>query len=982
MTESIRVAVRVRPLNSSEDSGSAVSLLSTPAVAVKARDKQIKTFAYDSCFGPSCGQGQVYADFCSDLVESALDGYNSCLFAYGQTGAGKSHTMMGYGDDPGVIPRAVENIFEQKERFKASGRDELRVWASFVEIYNEQIRDLLDPGSSKSPSRETPSLRVMDHPQLGVILPGLVESPCRTSAEIRRLIKFGLKKRVVSATVMNSNSSRSHAVFVIKVQRLTGRAEDGSQEATMARLNLVDLAGSERHKSDVGESITFREGCVINQSLSALALVIKELGEQQAARLHRSKSRESIEGRAASPSPQVCKEVVPFRSSKLTFMLRDSLAGNSRTRMIAAISPAACNVEETLSTLRFASSVKKVKIAAIQNVERRTTVVQQLQAEVRRLKGLLAGRGMEVGALGTSEMQEQIADRECLLQQMRKSYEIQLEEAALLESTRSEALQQQGLSSADIDEVFGMEKNTPHLLNMSDDPSLSGCLMYFLCKGTTAIGSHADNQIVLNGLGIPDFLCQMQNQDQRRVSIQLTAQKETGRAGSVRINGHRLGAEEYRELQHFDRLIFGRACVMRLVVPLEQQDLAKTERGSIERKSLYEQDMLKLLIPDESEAWSELRLYFGDLQERLGEKQSKKFFERLSETSHLVDEANEITAELRPEDELKFEVELVWDIHREVSDIIVIRFLHLPLDRDPVVLSYWTLGSFRQRLDMMRDCYDVFSRNGSWKGRGDPLQDPWIDASTVELILKMHASAEQELQREDLRLALLGSEEPPERKPGHLPGRSSPAPVPSSKVSSRKAPAEKLLNTEQGRAVPKSPGSAKRSVASHLGLGGATVYSEASSVGSSSALRGNDRSVQRSASPDTNGRGRSQPTQNRSPKAEAEDQTAHLLRQRLKDKEAAEQVYKDRIAALTEELQVLQREHGPLRDLVDGASGGSSPGAWSVGQVSGRQLRAGTIALHPGYATAPAFGTLPPQMRTARTIAERLSPSIVPAMQA
>mmetsp|Transcript_105405 Transcript_105405/g.187452 ORF Transcript_105405/g.187452 Transcript_105405/m.187452 type:complete len:955 (+) Transcript_105405:23-2887(+) len=953
MSESIRVAIRVRPLNSSEGSVSAVSLSSsTPAVYVKALDNQIKTFAFDCCFSPSSGsQGKVYADFCSDLVASALDGYNSCLFAYGQTGAGKSYTMMGYGDDPGVTPRAVEKIFEQKEKIKASGR-ELRVWASFVEIYNEQIRDLLDPGGSKNPlpGGHPASLRVMDHPELGVILPGLVEAPCQTASEIRRLIKFGLKKRVVSVTVMNNSSSRSHAVFVIKVQQLTGRAEDGSQEATTARLNLVDLAGSERHKSAVSESATFREGCAINQSLSALALVIKELGEQQAARLQRSKSRENIEGAALSP------QAVPFRSSKLTFVLRDSLAGNSRTRMIAAISPAACNVEETLSTLRFASSVKKVKIAASQNVERRSDVVQQLQAEVRRLKALLAGRGMEVGALGTSEMQEQIADRESLLQQMRKSYELQLEEAALLESTRSEVLQQQGLSSADIDEVFGMEKNTPHLINMSDDPSLSGCLMYFLPKGSTSIGSHTDNRIVLKGLGVPDFLCQIENQDQRRVSIRLTVQTESSHAGSLRINGHRLGADDDRELQHFDRLTFGRTCVMRLVVPFQHQDLA-SEKTKDKRKGLYEQDMLKLLIPDESEAWNELRLYFGDLRERLGEERSTKFFEHLSEASHMVDEANEITAELRKEDQLKFEVELVWDIHREVSDIIVIRFLHL--QEDPVVLSYWTLGSFRQRLRMMRDCYDAFSRNGSWKGRGDPLQDPWIDPSTVELSLKMHASAEEELQREDLRSALLGSEEQSVQARPKTAGRSGAVPVASSQGSLRKG---------QG-------GSSKRSLLN--GLGGATVSSEAGSVGSSSALRGiTDRSVQHSASV-THGNGRSQSPPHSAPAADDQgEQTTFLLRQRLKDKESVEQVYKDRIAALTQELQAFQQEHGPLKDLLEGAAsaGGVSPGCrWALGpEISARtrpQLRPGTVTLpvHPGYATAPAkYGHIPLQTRPLR----------------
>eukprot|EP00913_Durusdinium_trenchii_P026400 g24771.t1 len=197
----------------------------------------------------------------------------------------------------------------------------------------------------------------MDHPALGVIIPGLVEAACQTVLEVKKLIKFGLKKRVTSATIMNNTSSRSHAVFIIKVQRVAG---EGRVDSTNARMNLVDLAGSERHKAAFIHGATFKEGCAINQSLSALALVIKELGEQQARSQIRPRTR-SFSGAlpmTATQTPMEGKEigdffleeaeVVPFRSSKLTFLLRDSLAGNSRSRMVAAVSPAACNVDETI----------------------------------------------------------------------------------------------------------------------------------------------------------------------------------------------------------------------------------------------------------------------------------------------------------------------------------------------------------------------------------------------------------------------------------------------------------------------------------------------------------------------------------------------------------------------------------------------------------------------------------------------------------
>ncbi|CAE7302941.1 Kif1c [Symbiodinium natans] len=214
---------------------------------------------------------------------------------------------------------------------------------------------------------------------------------------------------------------------------------DGSRESTNAKINLVDLAGSERHKSSDFQGHTFKEGCAINQSLSALALVIKELGEQQQSRVMRQRSRSMSIDKSAGLGPSTpaagalleCKEVVPFRSSKLTFLLRDSLAGNTRSRMVACVSPAAINADETISTCRFAASVKKVRTNACVNVDRKKGVVQHLQAEIRRLKKLLAARGVEVGALGAGSVQEEIADRERVLKTLKQSYQVQVEEARL-----------------------------------------------------------------------------------------------------------------------------------------------------------------------------------------------------------------------------------------------------------------------------------------------------------------------------------------------------------------------------------------------------------------------------------------------------------------------------------------------------------------------------------------------------------------------
>ena len=931
MSESIHVAIRIRPMSESEEADSSCAVCvptSQPTVVVQASDGQIKSFTYDYCFtsleptNDTGTQEKVYADLGSDLVNNVLEGYNCCLFAYGQTGAGKSHTMMGYGDQPGVIPRSVEDLFHQKVHI--SSTDELRVWCSFVEIYNEQIRDLLEPSGLRQEAQS--SLRIMDHPALGVIIPGLVEAACQSVLEVKKLIRFGLKKRVTSATIMNNTSSRSHAVFILKVQRLSGGGE--RSESTNARMNLVDLAGSERHKAAFVHGTTFKEGCAINQSLSALALVIKELGEQQVRSNIRQRTRSFSGCIPSTPTERIeSKEVVPFRSSKLTFLLRDSLAGNSKSRMVAAVSPAACNVDETISTLRFASSVKKVKTSASVNVDQRMGVVQHLQAEVRRLKALLAARGVEVDALGAGSVQEEIADRERVLKTLRQSYTVQLEEAQLLASARQEALNQQGLSSEDVDEVFGLEKNTPHLLNMSDDPVLSGCLVYFLPKGqTTKLGSHPENQIVISGLGIADFVCHFRNPDQRQVVISVPAHEVSERA-RVLVNGQLLKPDEERRLKHFDRLLFGRAWMMRLVVPLDQQDLAANKSLSnhsddsdgsedaappvLKQRSMLKHDTMKLILNDESEAWSELRLYLGDLWERLGEERGNQFFYYLRKAANLVDEANDITKEVRSEDRLKFEVELVWDIHRHVSDIIIIRITQWnEAGEEASVLSYWTVDSFKQRLEMMRDCYDTFCSKGRWNGKGDPLEDPWLDPSTVELTLQMHSTAEEQLRLEELRQNLLTSNVGHSRQTTGDGMRSGNASASQSRQNSKR-----LAQSAGGQSINSSRQSSKllSNTVSRLNSGRSSL------TGKDRLGRGNTGESQppsRGSSKQTTG---AAAPQKLSPRKVVDDEI-QLLRQQLKEKEDVESAYKERINALIRELQELQKRHGPLRDLIGGVS--------------------------------------------------------------
>merc|ERR1719262_2053167 len=385
-------------------------------------------------------------------------------------------------------------------------------------------------------------------------------------------------------------------------------------------------------------------------------------------------------------------------------------------------------------------------------MDKKDEMISNLQAEIKKLKSQVgggSGGGSSEGGV-SEEIQEDLQERERLLNEMKKTYDHQLEEAAHLESARDDALKDMGLSGDEIDEVFGIEKDTPYMLNMSDDPSLTGCLMYFLKPGiTTTIGSGAENGIVLKGLGIPDHLCQIENVDQKTVTISVPLVPPdvgVGPRGRVCVNGCLLQAEQARQLRHSDKLFFGRAYAMRIVIPANAR-LLGTSEGMNLADDLHEEELIKSLVPEDSEAWGELQLYLEDLWQRLGEGRGRELFERLSEGSHLVDEANDITVEMRPRDRLKFEVELVWDIHRDAKDTIVIRVMQFPPDgMDATVLYYWTLSKFKERLDMMRDCYDQFHQKGDWNGHGDCMEDPWLEPNFVELKHRMHCHAEGEVK--------------------------------------------------------------------------------------------------------------------------------------------------------------------------------------------------------------------------------------------
>lgn len=351
-----------------------------------------KSFTFDKSFwshGPKNDQYDHQEDVYNSLGEEFLDhnfeGYHTCIFAYGQTGSGKSYTMMGTQDQPGLIPRTCQDLFERIESDESPGTS-YSVRVSYFEVYNEHVRDLLIP-------RTDPPyyLKIRESPTEGPYIKDLTDQPVRNYNDIVRMMKMGDSSRTTASTKMNDTSSRSHAVFTIMLKQIHADLTTDETTERLARIRLVDLAGSERAKATEATGQRLREGSNINKSLTTLGRVIAALAD-------------ATTSRSGSPSkrrPQA-KEVVPYRDSILTWLLKDSLGGNSKTAMIACIAPS--DYEETLSTLRYADQAKKIRTRAIVNQDHvssaeRDAQIAEMQQTIQNLQVSLSQRETRERAL-------------------------------------------------------------------------------------------------------------------------------------------------------------------------------------------------------------------------------------------------------------------------------------------------------------------------------------------------------------------------------------------------------------------------------------------------------------------------------------------------------------------------------------------------------------------------------------------------------
>ncbi|XP_055966947.1 kinesin-like protein KIF1B isoform X10 [Sorex fumeus] len=604
---SVKVAVRVRPFNSRETSKESKCIIqmqgnSTSIINPKNPKEAPKSFSFDysywshtspedPCFA---SQNRVYNDIGKEMLLHAFEGYNVCIFAYGQTGAGKSYTMMGKQEESqaGIIPQLCEELFE-KINDNCNEEMSYSVEVSYMEIYCERVRDLLNP-------KNKGNLRVREHPLLGPYVEDLSKLAVTSYTDIADLMDAGNKARTVAATNMNETSSRSHAVFTIVFTQKKLDTETNLSTEKVSKISLVDLAGSERADSTGAKGTRLKEGANINKSLTTLGKVISALAEV-------SKKKKKT-------------DFIPYRDSVLTWLLRENLGGNSRTAMVAALSPADINYDETLSTLRYADRAKQIKCNAVINEDPNAKLVRELKEEVTRLKDLLRAQGLgdiidtsiesltsspsscslssQVGFPSASSIQERIMstpggeeaierlkESEKIIAELNETWEEKLRKTEAIRMEREALLAEMGVAIREDGGTLGVfsPKKTPHLVNLNEDPLMSECLLYYIKDGITRVGqadAERRQDIVLSGAHIKEEHCIFRSERGGGGDVIVTL--EPCERSETYVNGKRVAQPV--QLRSGNRIIMGKNHVFRFNHP-EQARAEREKTPSAETPS-------------------------------------------------------------------------------------------------------------------------------------------------------------------------------------------------------------------------------------------------------------------------------------------------------------------------------------------------------------------------------------------------------------
>ncbi|KAM8986009.1 kinesin-like protein KIF1C [Ara ararauna] len=588
---SVTVAVRVRPFSARETQRQAKCVIqmcgnTTCITNPKLPNDSTKSFTFDYSFWSHtseedphfASQHRVYEAIGAELLLHAFRGYNVCALAYGQTGAGKSYTMMGRAEpgQRGLIPQLCEDLFARVAK-EGSPEVSFSVEVSYMEIYCERVRDLLTP-------RGRGALRVREHPLLGPYVQDLSRLAVTSLGDIAELLDSGNKARTVAATAMNASSSRSHAVLSIVLSQR--RRDPLSQLCSekVSRISLVDLAGSERADHAGTSGTRLKEGANINKSLTTLGKVISALAEAQ--------------NKKKKP------DFIPYRDSVLTWLLKENLGGNSRTAMIAALSPADSSYEETLSTLRYADRTRHIRCHAVVNEDPNARLIRELRREVARLRELLRAQGPPragpeheppaepppaeppppaavngatepLPPLSAAEAMERLQETEKIIAELNETWEEKLRRTEALRLEREALLAEMGVALREDGGTVGVftPKKTPHLVNLNEDPLMSECLLYHIKDGVTRVG-RVDVDIRLSGPLIEEQHCLFRSQPGPTGEVVVTLEPCEG--AETYVNGQRV--TEPVELQSGSRLVLGQSHVFRFTHPEQARRRREQER--------------------------------------------------------------------------------------------------------------------------------------------------------------------------------------------------------------------------------------------------------------------------------------------------------------------------------------------------------------------------------------------------------------------
>ncbi|EDQ91195.1 uncharacterized protein MONBRDRAFT_17919 [Monosiga brevicollis MX1] len=545
MSDNVKVAVRVRPFNRREkDRNAQLCIEMKGAQTIIRGDAGEKKFTFDYSYWSHDGfeeredgllvptspkyadQQRVFEDLGQLVLENAWEGYNCSLFAYGQTGSGKSYSMVGYGVNRGIVPISCEDLFRRMQEQADNPMMRFKVSFSMLEIYNEQVRDLLTTKNKQG------GLSVREDPSQGrFVVRDLKNAKVESYRDIEHQIEIGTRNRTVASTNMNSTSSRAHTIICITFEKITKDPDSGQEMSKRSEINLVDLAGSERADSTGATGERLKEGSNINKSLSTLGNVIAALAENR---------------KGAH---------IPYRDSVLTKLLKNALGGNSKTIMIAALSPASINYDETLSTLRYADRAKQIKNKAVVNESPTEKLIRELKEQVEALKAQLGGNipaapggdgaaSVDVEAL-RRQMEEEIRYMEALSKEM-----------AFQEDRETGSREEADAQHAELEAAKRKQATVCHFINLNEDPALDRVIRHFVEGDTVMVGKWSENQneaekpdVVLSGLSIRKHHAKVLQAD-GKITI------EPGSAvAETKVNGVKI--DKPTDLRHNDRVLFG-----------------------------------------------------------------------------------------------------------------------------------------------------------------------------------------------------------------------------------------------------------------------------------------------------------------------------------------------------------------------------------------------------------------------------------------